>query len=298
MKLNILLVFAYLFICSACNSQNTIALNPTPISIQKKPSYATSQPYYELDFTAVYCKFEISVNDMILFNLNVNGRTSTYIPINAGILQSGKQKVTVKMYPLDGKQVLNPNAEFKYNIKIFDAVNNLKFKEQLPGEYAVAKVNPAKKQPYLTKAVYFNADVPYTIKSYQEGTDLNSVGNLKDKLNDAFLQLANIITKGNMVQLQKLIANREKVSGVTMYLGEDEMEERLTGLTNDLKSGFKLVPIPANAIVKIFGNGKLATLVKPNGDSALTLINSKKGEEMTLDFAFYIPQGKLDLEIL
>ena len=75
-------------------------------------------------------------------------------------------------------------------------------------------------------------------------------------------------------------------------------EDRIKGLTQDLKSGFKLVPIPADAVVKIFGNGKLATLVKPNGDSAFTLVNSQKGEEMSLDFSFYIPQGKSELEIL
>jgi hypothetical protein len=50
--------------------------------------------------------------------------------------------------------------------------------------------------------------------------------------------------------------------------------------------------------VKIFGNGKLATLVKPNGETALTFVNTKKGEEMGLDFSFYIPQGKTELEII
>lgn len=298
MKLKILLLSVSIFACSACNSQNNLSLTPTPISIQKQASYATVQPYYQLDFTATFCTFEIRVNDILLFTLNIDGQTSTMIPINAGILQSGKQQVTIKVLPLEGKQILNQSAEFKYNIKVYDAINNLNFKEQLPGEFAVAKVDPSKKQPYLTQTASFNAQVPYTVKSYQDGTDLKSISDLKDKLRGAYQQLADIIAKGDIAQLQKLIANRENVSGVTMYLSKEELADRITGLTRDFKSGFKLVPIPANATVKIFGNGKLATLVKPNGDSALTLVNTKKGEEMALDFSFYIPKGKTELEII
>jgi hypothetical protein len=298
MKLNTLLLSACLITCSGCNPQNNIALNLTPIGIQKKANYASVKPSYQLDFTAAFCRLEIRVNDVILFNMNIEGQTSTDLPINAGISESGKQTITANIYPLEGKQVLHPSAEFKYSIKVLDAANNLELKEQLPGEYAVAKVNPAKKQTFLSQTASFNAEVPYTIKSYQTGTDLNSVSNLKDKLQGAYHQLADIITKGEVVQLQELTANRENVVGVTMYLSKEEMADRIKGFTQNLKSGFELVPIPADAIVKIFGNGKLATLVKPNGDSALMLVNGKKGEEMSFDFSFYIPQGKRELEIL
>ena len=202
------------------------------------------------------------------------------------------------MYPLNGEKALHPSAEFSYNIKVFDALNQLEFKEQLPGEYAIAKVDPAKKTPLLTQSAFFVADVPYTIKSYQDGADLKSITNLKDKLQGAYQQLARIIANKEMEKLQKLIANRERVVGVTMYLNKEETEARINGLTRDLGAGFKLLPIPSDAVIKISGNGKLASLVKPNGDAAITLVNTQTEEEMSLEFSFYIPKGKTELEII
>jgi len=95
-----------------------------------------------------------------------------------------------------------------------------------------------------------------------------------------------------------MIANRESVAATTMYLTKEESDDRMAGLISNLKSGFKLVPIPANAVVKIFADGKMATLVRPSGESALMLKDVKNNEELTLDFSFYIPEGKTELEII
>ncbi|MGY0036332.1 hypothetical protein [Pedobacter sp. NJ-S-72] len=202
------------------------------------------------------------------------------------------------MLPIAGQKVLHPNAQFSYNIKVFDAANNLHFKEQLPGEYAVEKVDPAKKNSFLTHTATFNAEVPYTVIAYQTATDLGSVGGLKDKLRGAYQQLADLIVKGDLEQIKKLIANRESIAAVTMYLSKEESDDRLTGMIGNLKSGYKLEPIPANAILKTFGNGKLAILVRPDGEPALIFKNEKDNEELSLDFTFYIPLGKTDLEII
>lgn len=298
MKIKIYLLFTCLLLCLGCHSQNRVSLNSTPLKIKKTASYATVQPYYQVDFSAAFCLFEIRVNDVLVFTLNLEGQTSTSIPINSGILQSGKQQVTIKVLPIAGQKVLNPNAQFSYNIKVFDAANNLHFKEQLPGEYAVEKVDPAKKKSFLTHTATFNAEVPYTVMAYQTATDLGSVGGLKDKLLGTYQQLADLIVKGDLEQIKKLIANRESIAAVTMYLSKEESDNRLTGMLGNLKSGYKLEPIPANAILKIFGNGKLATLVRPDGEPALIFKNEKDNEELALEFTFYIPVGKTDLEII
>lgn len=298
MRKKIYLLFTCLLLCLGCHSQNRVSLNSTPLKIKKTASYITVQPYYQLDFSAAFCLFEIRVNDVLVFTLNLEGQTSTIIPINSGILQSGKQQITIKVLPIAGQKVLHPNAQFSYNIKVFDAANNLHFKEQLPGEYAVEKVDPAKKKSFLTHTANFNAEVPYTIIAYQAATDLGSVGGLKDKLVGAYQQIADLIVKGDLEQIKKMIANRESIAAVTMYLSKEESDDRLTGMLGNLKSGYKLEPIPANAILKIFGNGKLATLVGPDGEPALIFKNEKDNEELALEFTFYIPAGKTDLEII
>jgi hypothetical protein len=298
MKIKTLLLVPSFLVCLGCHSQSQISLNPEPLKIEKKADYTKVQPYYQLDFSAAFCLFEVRVNDVLVFTMNLEGQTSTMIPINSAILESGKQQVAIKVLPLAGQKFLHPSAQFKYNIKVFDAANDLNFKTQLPGEYAVAKVEPVKKQNVLTQTAMFDATVPFTIKAYQNGKDLASVNGLKDKMHDAYQQLAGLIKKADVEQIKKLIANRESLTAVTMYLNKEEAADRMAGMVNNLKSGFKLEPIPADAIVKIFGNGKLATLIRPNGEPALILKNEKDHEELQLEFSFFIPSGRTDLEII
>lgn len=298
MKNIALLLLSAMFLSNVANAQNPISLSPAPLKIDKKAGYTTFQPYYQIDFSAALCMFEVRVNDVLVFTLDLPGQTSSTIPINQAILQSGKQEITVKVLPMAGQKVLNPNAAFKYTIKVYDAAKKLDFKEQLPGEYAVEKVNPAKKQVSLTQNTTFNAEVPYTVNAYQSGTDLKSVAGLNDKLHRAYQKLAELITKGDLEQLKKLIANREALVAVTMYMSKEESDGRMKSMLSDLKSGFKMLPIPANAQVKISGNGKVASLVTPTGGSVIKLRNEKAQEEMELEFTFYIPQGKTELEII
>lgn len=298
MKIITLLMLSSFLICFGCHSQNRISLNSTPLKIEKKGDYPKVQPYYQLDFSAAFCLFEVRVNDVLVFTMNLEGQTSTMIPINSAILESGKQQIAIKILPLAGQKFLHPSAQFKYNIKVFDAANDLNFKEQLPGEYEVAKVDPAKKQTVLAQTADFKAEVPYTITAYQNAADLGAVSGLKDKLNDAYQQLSNLIKKADVEQIKKLIANRESVAAVTMYLNKEESDDRMEGILSNLKSGYKLAPIPTDAIVKIFGNGKLATLIRPNGEPALIMKNEKDQEELQLEFTFFIPAGKTDLEII
>lgn len=298
MKIKTLLLLPCLFLYLGCQSQPPVSLSSSPLKIEKTATYTTVQPYYQVDFSAVYCLFEIRVNDVLVFTFNVDGQTSTMVPINSAILQSGKQQIEVRVLPLAGQKILHPAAAFDYNIKVFDAAKDLYFKEQLPGKFAIAKVDPAKKQTVLTHKTEFNAEVPYAITAYQNATDLTKVNGLQDKLQIAYKQLADLIAKGDKEQLKKLIANREKLSATTMYLSNEESDDRIEGLISELKSDFKLTPFPANMVMKVFGNGKMANLTRPDGEPALLLKNEKAQEQFGLEFTFYIPQGKTDPEII
>ncbi len=293
---HIFLIAACLLISGTSCSQNLPLIAASPIKIEKKATYTTGQPYYQVDFSAAACLFEIRVNDIVIFKLNVNGQTSTNLPINQAILQSGKQQITVKILPLTGKHTLDPNAEFKYNIKVFDAAKDMNFKEQLPGGHTFPPVG-TKPQAIMTYSETFTANVPYSIPTYDSGTDLKSVGDLNTKIRDAYQQVANLIAKGDYEGFKKLIANRESIAITTSYLSPKESADRVNDLIKDFKSGFKIEPIPANAVVSFEANGKIASLKRPSGDSALYLSNKKTGEEESIDLSFFIPQGKKELEI-
>jgi hypothetical protein len=256
-----------------------------------------AQPYYQVDFSAAGCLFEIRVNDVIVFTHNILGQVSTMIPINSAILNSGKQQIAIRILPLAGTPTVNLHAEFKYDIKVFDVTNGFRFKEMLPG-YQFPPVDGSKPHTVLTHETSFTADVPYTVQGYQNGADLRPIIDLGARLMAAYQNVAHIIDRGDYEQFKKMMANREAVIATTMYLSKGESDARINDLITDFRSGFKVEPIAPGAAVQIYANGKVAVLKKPNGESALALMNSKTGEELTIDLSFYLPLGKTELEIM
>jgi hypothetical protein len=256
-----------------------------------------AQPYYQLDFSASACLFQVRVNDIIVFTLNVKGQAATMIPINTAILQSGKQQISIRILPLEGHQFVDVKAEFKYDIKVFDVTNGFQFTEQLPG-YQFPPVDTSKPHLSLVNDGYFNATVPYVLQAHQQGADLTSIPDLNYRLKAAYQLLANIIDNGNYEQFRNLMANRENNVATSMYLSKQESDGRINGLIIDFEAGFKVEPIAANAEVQIYGQNKIASLKKPNGESALVLLNKKTGEELMIDLSFYLPAGKKELEVI
>ncbi|QJD96560.1 hypothetical protein HH214_12065 [Mucilaginibacter robiniae] len=255
------------------------------------------QPYYQIDFSAASCQFEASVNDIPVFTLSVAGQASTMVPINPGIFQSGKQKLSIKLLPLPGELSVSPNAEFKYNIKVFDVNHSFTFKEQLPG-YEFPPVDASKYYPVLTHESIFMADVPYTIQAFQNATDLRTMPDLKEQVRAAYQQVADLIDQAAYDRFKAALANREQIMSTTMYLNKQESDARLQELITDFQSGFKVEALPLDAVVHLYANGKIAALKKPNGESALTLIDKKTGEELTIELSVYLPQGKTTMEVI
>lgn len=265
--------------------------------IQKNKNYKSEQPYYQIDFNAVACQFEIRVNDIYIFNFTTSGQTSTLLPLNTGIYQKGKQQLTVRVLPLPSQKALNVNAEFKYDIKVFDAAHNLAFKQQLSG-YQFPSIDQSKPQPMLEHQSEFMADVPYSIKGFQNASNLKDLPDVKQQVRAAYQQILNWIDKRDYKSFEAAFKNREKIMATTMYLDQQESADRINDLIKDFNSGFQIQPIPANASVHYYMNGKVAELQTPDGTSALTLKNNKTGEEMSIDVSLYMPEGASALKII
>lgn len=59
-----------------------------------------------------------------------------------------------------------------------------------------------------------------------------------------------------------------------------------------------IMPFPQDTILRFYGYGKLATFKKLNGEPAFYLYNKETQEELMIDQMFYIPKGKMELEII
>lgn len=252
--------------------------------------------YYMADFSAFMCYFQIRVNDVEVFSLNVDGQTSTNIPLNQGILESGLQKIEVRVFPLKGKKVLHPEASVRCKVVAFDVSNgDFKFVNQFENFETL----PVKKGvPYTFQKSTFEAKVPYKINAWQNGQKLKDFKDLKEKLIVEYNKIIHSIKSGNYQDFIKAYQKREQNIATAMYLGEKESTKRINEILYDIKNGFEIQPLPQNLVLEISGNDKLACLKRFDGMSALFLENKKTEEELILLVNFYLPQGKTEFEII
>jgi len=256
------------------------------------------EPYYQIDFSAAHCQFEVRANDIPVLHFEVVGQVGTMAPINMGIFKSGKQALSIKILPINEEQLVNKNAEFKYDIKLFDVSNNdFSFKQQLGG-YQFPPVDTSKPHLELNYETTFMAEVPYVITDHDNTTPLIHNPNIRPMLMAAYHQVGSVIDSGDYERFRQMMAKRESIMATTMYLSKRESDARINDLINDFKEGFKYEAIGPDAKVHFYNNGKIAALKKPNGESALVLLNKKTSEELTIELSFYLPPGKIELEVI
>ncbi|WP_146052687.1 hypothetical protein [Aquimarina sp. I32.4] len=254
-------------------------------------------PYYMIDFSASACMFEIRINDYPVITQNIEGQVATLIPINYAVLENGEQTISATMLPNTGEIELHPKANLRFKVMLFDVTNDFKFQNQFD-EYQSKPIGD-QKLPIIKKNGVFEAEIPYKLKAWQNGTDLNDVKDVKQKLLDAYHNLLSIIKNGKYEMFQEKIVNRELNMATSMYLSNKDAQARISELISDFESGFQVMPIiEESALLFIYSNGKTAALKKPNGESALYLLNRKTKEELMIDVTFYIPEGKSNFEII
>ena len=255
------------------------------------------QPYYMVDFSVAHCMFEIRINDISVMTLDIPGQVASMTPVNFSILESGVQTISATLLPHSGQLSLDPAAMLKFNIKLYDVDKDFVFKEQLAA-YQFAPVKEEQKIPVLRHQLTFNATVPYQLKGWQEGTNLKDVEDMNEKLRTAYQNIATLINNKRYDRFKEVITNREHIMVTSMYMSPQQANARIDGLIEDFEAGFKVAPVPANAVLQTYGNGKMAALKKINGESALYLVNEETKEELMLDMMFYIPKGKTAFEII
>ena len=256
-----------------------------------------NQIYYELDCSALMCYFQIKINDVEVFSLNVDGQATMDIPINQGILEKGVQEIEIIVLPVNGEKELNHDSYVRYKVNEFDVSSgDFKFIKQ----FANYQTEPVTKGiPVLKHKSKFEANVSYKIDAWQKGINLKEVKfKLKDRLILAYNKIIHDINSGNYQNFIKAVSRKEENFSLMMYLDENEKSSRIKRLVNDFSSGFKAVPVDNTAIVYFSGYGKLVSLKRLDGMSALYLVDQETEEELILPITFFIPEGKTEFEVI
>jgi hypothetical protein len=255
-----------------------------------------NQIYYELDCSAFMCYFEVRINDVCVFSLNVDGQATMDIPINSGILEKGEQDIEIRVLPLSGGKELHKESYVRYKVIEYDVSSgDFKFVQQFEN----FQTAPVQEQiPFIIHKSVFMSNVNYKLDAWQNGVDLKEVNfDLKKALIKECEEIINALNDKNYKLFTEKLAKKEKNAAIAMYLNSEESKNRISQILGELEDGFKAMPIDNNVYIEYSAYNKLATLKRPNRMPALYLENSKTNEEIVLDIRFCFIKGNTNFEI-
>ena len=254
------------------------------------------QIYYELDCSALMCYFEVRINDVCVFSLNVDGQASMDIPINSGILEKGEQDIEIRVLALSGGTELHKEAYVRYKVIEYD-VSSGDF--QYIQQFENFQTAPAQESiPFIIHKSVFIANVDYKLDAWQNGVDLKEVKfDLKKALLLQYEEIINALNDKNIRFFIQKLAKKEKNNAIAMYLSQEESKKRISQITDELENGFKAMPVDKNVYIEYSANNRLVTLKRLNRMPALYLENSEIEEEIVIDIRFCGIKGNADFEI-
>jgi virulence-associated protein VapD len=256
------------------------------------------QPYYTIELSVVACNFEVLVNDIPVLAMEVEGQIAPNLPLNFAICKTGEQNLTVVMRPLKKQKKIQPSAELKYNVRLYDVSNDeFDFVKDFE-EIKFPKVDPNNDLTILENTSKFYAEVPYELTRWDEGVDLKDVKDVEKKLKQAYYDIGGLVERENFVEFEKKVSLREQNMATAMYLSPIEIKSRINSLINDVKNGFKIKPLPKDMLFRTYGYGKIGAFKSVDGEPVISLYNEEKKEELMLELMFYIPDGKTEFEVI
>jgi uncharacterized protein (DUF302 family) len=249
-----------------------------------------------IGFEVARCNFEIEINNVPLFTMNVKGKIGMEIPCNYLILESGEQQLEIIIQPCIGETELDKNLKFTAKVQLYDVTKGFDF-EYLQDDIKFAMSDEDKTGAMSKHTMRFNAQVPYKMDVWQNSVDLNTVENLHEKLVSAYQKIVDMITQKHYDAFANSMQEREKRMAASMYLSKEQSDERMNELIEDFKNGFEAIPLSGTETMHIYAEGKLAALKTEDDESALRFHNRETGEELTIDVLFHIKAGNTELTI-
>lgn|GEM_PF-554804 len=274
-----------------------------------KLKYNAEKSNYGIQQTFYY-PTEISINDYPVFRgLEFFGNT---IPnfIDIGINRSGEQELKILIdlanYKKQGKPILKILL-----IRSAKGISIISNESDFPKENILVNfelsdediTQESIQNGYFLKIINFNTKIPVELSSLNNSVQLKNTTELFDKLYNALAKLTEDLNNKNSRNVLEIIQNAEfEVAQLRGMKKEWMLDERKALLSNT----FSLLP-KDSCEVKIYGNGKMATLVKKNLEiikqpaitSKFTTKNSPRGKVIQFyNFYYNVPKGKEELELI
>ncbi|MEN9918024.1 MAG: hypothetical protein RL662_460 [Bacteroidota bacterium] len=242
----------------------------------------TTRPAYYVRFGNHGCLFDLRINDVYTEKMTYPGRIgSTIEPINTEILRSGTNKVSLRIYPFPGEQVITEQKPFHLEIIYKDFALPAGKRPWHSVLQMPAITVPAEGLPYYEYEAEFEAEVPYQVTGWSDCIDLRKVPNIEQKLVTEFKRIRQLMVDHKFEDLRKMLETKHYDIGVPLYQSSAYREELWEEYIADIKEAEadEWQPIEDYELV-FYADGRLVTLEskkKKGFPSAIVWIKSGGG---------------------
>lgn len=311
----------YLTACSQ-EKKETMKTSRDIYSLNKEIKKYNEEPMYKLILTSSECSFYVLVNDIPLYKFfgQSGGVGATSLPMNWNIEKSGKQKITIKMYPkynADTKEVdknLGVNAGVKFSIE--KEINqedetilefNTPFKD-FDGKGGGGFLYP--ERTYYEETIFVDLAVPFEISTLNDAQTLytdnsEKLKQLEKEAVSKYNQIRDIYMTGTKDELASINYGKEKRIAQQLYYNKEEIKN---GWDNDYQfrtdsnlEFFDLKPVE-NYKMTFYAEGKLVCLEKINNKKSALWGGFKRkdkdvGTTTYIIVYLYRPNGSTKLQV-
>ena len=256
------------------------------------------KPFYSVNFNARMCHMKITINDIPLFNMEVDGQCSTRYPFNHLLLESGQATIRYEARPLKGEVQLHKDAYLSCEVELFDLESANYEPVSRMASYETPEQDKAI-MPYFVHEDIFQANVPYTLGGWKQAVKLDR---FKDQLRPMVFRKYNSIISmmrnRSFSQYENAFSERESIMGTCLYMTEGDKQDRMTEVREAILNCSEIVPLSSTDDLELAADGRLVRLVKLDGESALRVKNDLEGEVTALELWLQMKPGSTELTII
>lgn len=242
-----------------------------------------AKPFYSVSINVGNCGYDIRMNDCPL-QAHRKRSISTRMPINEWI-HRGDNRLSAQLFPLPYEDSLRPDARLSIEIHVredegndSEIVDHIEFRaddlsaEDSETRASAADVVAGKEADTRRIERDIAIDVPFETWNWHRSELITATDDIRSELLAECDKLHACFAAGDLDRVVELSEERNRERGAALYLSMDEMtamqRQSYKSLSDDY--GFTLQPpIKDDAILTVYGEGRLARLANRFGEATL-----------------------------
>jgi hypothetical protein len=244
------------------------------------------EPFYQLELKTSGCFIELYINDVLFFNSYELGALAIDLPINNFILESGKQKFTFTVLPLEtGKNIIH-QATVEINISVKEA--NISYPEKLNVYATKTPSFEDKDLPVFAFSDFFEAKIPYKLTGWKNSLSLKeeSKSDILKALEMEQNKIIKILQAKDAKAYKAYHIDRLNDQNKSFYNTQNEIKENEDSFFVGIPEKFK--PIDFNEYhLEFYADNKLVAVRKIKDSPGFVFVSENEKEYGFTEMAIY-----------